>query len=212
MSFFTSPMKLIQIITQSELINSKTEAKKTEWYRSTSGKSAYNNATTFAEKLEYYYGYLQSHNKFKKHMGRSLAYIMTVAQDGTDKPYGTWPSILMPESNPLIKYALSPFDKPLSASGIMAAKEGISPKEAKQALKSPGMSRALNLIAAFHNNCTPEKFFNPENLTRFEDDEHMYFLEHTIIFAMCGGNHLAGGIGPFYCYSKIETEEESDDD
>ena len=103
---FCSPIKLVKLIMSApatvEQINSY--AKKTSaWYMSEEGKAAYQEATTPTAKMRFFQSYLREISKADKKIDALMAYVITYYVDGTSLPFASFPDILDPKKNPLIK-------------------------------------------------------------------------------------------------------------
>lgn len=214
MGFFMSPKRLIEVITNTEAINKKIEKKSREWYFSDKGKWAYEQAKTTSQKIEYFFNYLQCVNDEADDLNRRMAYVMAVAQDKTSKPYGNWPGILDAKSNPIVKYLLTHNGDVSVTDMYEQCDEDI--ERAMLLAKAFPNYRAASIIAAINGKEESDEYKYTtkdayKNLTSYESDPEIYFLEHTVIFAMCGEHDLTDGIGTF-AYSKEFLMEATEND
>ncbi|MBO5746872.1 MAG: hypothetical protein J6S13_07250 [Clostridia bacterium] len=198
MGFFTSPKKLIEVITSHEKMAYLGKPRTPEWYRSPEGKKAYDALKTQSDKVEYFYLYLLSLYKHEDKGFKDLyniAYIMMAGMDGTSKPYGTWPGILLPENNPLVAF--------------IESGEYLTDNTS---LPDLTVSR---LICALHEGWDYKYYCkhmreNFDTLTKYEDDPDLFLLEQLIIFTFCHYPNDYLQVGPYH-YSPYDDNIEDDD-
>lgn len=212
MGFIMSPVKLIQVVTTSSLMNEKIEKRSREWYFSKKGEKAYKDAKTTAEKVVYFYNFLigrkSDPSSEDREFMQSIAYIMAAAIDGTSKPYGTWPAIIDREQNPLVNYALEHVTPSFSTVAQIAQDKDISITNVSDYVKQSNIAGALAAVKGTEDKdlfmgYTP---YAHQNLTKYEDDPEQFLLERCIIFTFDDSYYdMETGVGP-YNYSALEEE------
>ena len=106
MGFFYSPMKLIELIKNSNSIANELKENDADWYFSKEGEAAYKNATSPAQKTMYFFDYLLAIAKSKDNRDvlYRIAYIMANSMDSSSLEFAGHPNILDPAKNPLVHY------------------------------------------------------------------------------------------------------------
>ena len=107
--FFCSPVKLVKLIKSASSTAAQIDEykKKTSsaWYNSEEGKVAYQNATTPTAKIQFFQSYLNAIKKegTDREIIALAAYVITCGIDGTALPFATFPDILDPKKNPIVR-------------------------------------------------------------------------------------------------------------
>ncbi len=107
MGFFRSPMTLIRLSTQRERIVAELEGHASEWYFTKEGEQAYNNAKTKADKVLYFFDYLNAvtGSRGNRDTLYRAAYVMANSMDGSSLDFSGYPNILKTDKNPLVRTA-----------------------------------------------------------------------------------------------------------
>ena len=108
MKFLHSPIVLLKLIMSAPATVSQIDAyqiRGSAWYMSEEGKAAYQKATTTTAKMRFFQSYL---NEIKavgteRTITALTAYVITCCVDGTALPFSSFPDILDPTKNPLVK-------------------------------------------------------------------------------------------------------------
>ena len=213
MSFFTSPLKLVNVLTSVKKINEEIKPKDVKWFLSSEGAKSYKAATTIAQKTELVYLCMHAYNKdVDKDMAQKLAWVIAVAADGTSKPYGQWPGIFDTSVNPLLKFAVQTrFVSSLDL--IRFSKDhDCDYMDLADANRNDIIAKAI--AAAQESNNAGKLYYGCKKpylyLTKYEDDPELFFIERCIIFAIDSGSTVLEGIGP-YSFGGLEEAEEEDD-
>lgn len=194
MGFFYSPMKLIELIKDSNSIAKELKENDADWYFSKEGENAYKNAKTPAQKTMYFFDYLMAVSKSKDNRDviYRTAYVMANSMDSSSLEFSGYPNILDSTKNPLVNYikTTSLGSKERTAYGLM-------------------------MLAALNHEVDATKYLNTKykpytRLTYCEANGTMtdkYKIERDIIGAFCVD--FSGQYMPPYMY---EIAESSNDD
>jgi hypothetical protein len=107
--FICSPIKLVKLImsasSTAEQIHEYEIKKSPAWYMSEEGRIFYQKATTPNAKMQFFRSYLNTikNNKTGDKIVDLAAYVLTCGVDGTSLPFATYPDILDPKKNPIVK-------------------------------------------------------------------------------------------------------------
>lgn len=210
MSFFTSPIKLVNVLTSGKKINEEIKPKDVKWFLSSEGAKSYKAATTIAQKTELIYLCMLAHKKDadEKDTLEKLAWVIAVAADGTSKPYGQWPGIFDVSVNPLLKFAVKTKFASLVDMIRVSQNSGYDYMDLVDANRNNIIANAI--AAVQESDCADELYFNAPKpylyLTKYQDDPELFFIERCIIFALSNSESILDGIGP-YSYGGLEEEE-----
>lgn len=212
MGFFMSPVKLIEVITNSASMNQKIQKPQSKWYFSKEGEKAYLNAKTTGQKVIYFYNYLSTVSEYTSSANnrflQGIAYVLATAVDGCSKPYGSWPAILNREENPLVDYAVEHLSPDITDIFDIAQKHDMSTTEVEDYLTQSCIAGALSAVRGAKD----KDVFMPYtadaylNLTKYEDDPELFLIERCIIFTLSNGDYdMENGVGP-YNFTAEEAE------
>ncbi len=194
MGFFRSPMTLIGLSMQRKKIVAELEGHAPEWYFTQEGEQAYNNAKTKADKVLYFFDYLNAvaGSRGNRDTLYRAAYVMANSMDSSSLDFSGYPNILKTDKNPLVRTAaLKPCEP--AVFGLMSLSI------------LHGSDNASDYLEA---KACPYKF-----LTYSADDGSMsdlYKIERDIIGAFCLEED--GGYVPPYMYDIIDSEIGPDSD
>ncbi len=214
MGFFTSPLKLVNVLTSGKKINEEIKPKDVKWFLSSEGAKSYKSATTIAQKTELIYLCMLAYNKdADKDMAQKFAWVIAVAADGSSKPYGQWPGIFDISVNPLLKFAVKTKFASLVSLIKVSREYDYDYMDLADANRNNIIAKAI--AAAQESNNAGKLYYNCEKpylyLTKYEDDSELFFIERCIIFAISNGGTVLDGIGP-YSFGGLEEAEEDEDD
>ena len=197
MGLFYSPMKLIELIKNSNSIASELKEKDADWYFSKEGETAYKNATTPAQKTMYFFDYLLAIAKSKDNRDvlYRIAYIMANSMDSSSLEFAGHPNILDPAKNPLVHYIKNIHlnSKDRTVYGLI-------------------------MLSQLNGEDDAAKYLNAEHkpyarLTYCESDGSMtdkYRIERDIIGALCVD--YSGKYMPPYMYEIVESSDDDEDE
>lgn len=213
MSFFTSPLKLVNVITNVKAINKEIKPKDIKWFLSSECEQRYKSATTIVEKTELIYLCMLAYNKdADKDMIQKFAWVIAVAVDGSSKPYGQWPEIFDKSANPLLKFAVETRFASLVDMIKISRDNGYDYMDLLDVNRNNIIARAIAAVQESDN--TDKLFFTSEKpylyLTKYEDDPDLFFIERCIIFTINYNESILDGIGP-YSFGGFEGAEEEED-
>ena len=213
MGLFMSPVKLYQVITTTSEMNEKIEKRTSQWYFSKKGEEAYQAAKTVPQKVMYFYNYIMDsrtdEDSYNEEFAQSIAYIMALSMDGTSKPYGSWPGIIDPEVNPLVKFALEYVVPSLSVIMEVAQDKDLDSTELSEYVNQKKVAYAIAAVRGLED----YEMFMPttvdayKNLTKNEADPELFLIERCIIFTLGKKYYdMENGVGPYNFYVSEEEE------
>lgn len=206
MGFFTSPIKLVEVLLRRNQINTEIE-EGGDWCLSEDGRRQYEKCGSVAEKTEFIYKYLydEDDNSNAREIKQKISYIIASTMAGSDKPYGKWPGIIDYNVNPLIDFALEGNFLSFIDLCDISNKKGYDITELQSSYSSMLVAEAL---AALHGTDSEDySMTNPDaykNLTAYNTDPEMFLIERSIIFNLGEVVYCEEeGIGP---YTFVDTE------
>ena len=204
MKFFQSPIQLVKLIVSAPTIVSqiKNYQKQTSaWYMSEEGKAAYQKATTFTAKMRFFQTYLNTIKKEEtdRNISALTAYVIICGVEGTSLPFASFPDILDPTKNPLVK--------------IFGEKEFSYDNRAECGVEM------LNALLG-GSSSSPLKWYNPEKrpyerlavCSNNQSPSDMYKLQRCIIgaFDCLRGQTMSPYVYDIISSSKFENNDNDD--
>ncbi len=180
MPMFYSPFKLLEIIKQSSTVPQSTaQTHDVNWFMSTEGKRAYDQASTVTQKALYFYEYLRCVSKIEASVEASeflqkVAFIMANSMDNSNLEFAGYPNMLDETKNPILALIKSDhyYDGRIVA----------------------------DMLAALHHESDSDNYLKPEkkpylHLEYAENGQYsdMYKIERNIIWMLATGESA----GPF---------------